>query len=162
EALQLAKTHPNIALRLASTFTGFMQDGDGVTAQLTNAAGQSESVRGAYLVGAEGAHSIERKELDIDFEGFTYPDRTLNVEVAYVFRKYGYPEPNSTSDPADGSTFSHGKGPPARWRIHFPAEAEAEEVALTQPEALQARLQNFLPTGQPFDIVASRLYVVHQ
>ena len=31
-----------------------------------------------------------------------------------------------------------------------------------QPEALQARMQGFLPTGKPFDIIGSNLYVVHQ
>ena len=34
--------------------------------------------------------------------------------------------------------------------------------ALTRPEALQARLQRFLPTGQAFDIVGCNLYAVHQ
>jgi 3-(3-hydroxy-phenyl)propionate hydroxylase len=162
EALKLAKAHPNIVLRLATTFTAFTQDGDGVTAHIANPAGESESVRGAYLVSAEGARSIVRKELDIDFEGFTYPDRTLNVEVAFDFRKYGYTERNYISDPDEWSNLFHWKGPPDRWRIHFPAGAEAEEAALTRPEALQARLQGFLPTGKPFDIVASNLYVVHQ
>ncbi len=161
EALKLAKAHPNIELRLASTFTGFAQDSDGVTARITNAAGESESLRGAYLVSAEGARSIVRKELDIDFEGFTYPDRTLNVEVAFDFRNYGYTERNYISDPDEWSNLFHWKGPPDRWRIHFPSGAE-EEAALMRPEALQARLQKFLPTGKPFDIVASNLYVVHQ
>src|SRR6266516_7617084 len=50
EALKLAKAHPNIELRLASTFTAFTQDSDGVTARITNASGDSESVRGVYLV----------------------------------------------------------------------------------------------------------------
>src|SRR5436305_12887100 len=161
EALKLAKAHPNIELRLASTFTGFAQDSDGVTARITNASGDSESVRGVYLVSAEGARSIVRKELDIDFEGFTYPDRTLNVEVAFDFRKYGYTERNYISDPDEWWNLFHWKGPPDRWRIHFPAGAE-EEAALMRPDALQARLQKFLPTGKPFDIVASNLYVVHQ
>ena len=39
---------------------------------------------------------------------------------------------------------------------------DADEAALTQPEALQARLQRFLPIGKGFDIVGSNLYVVHQ
>jgi 3-(3-hydroxy-phenyl)propionate hydroxylase len=162
EALKLAKAHPNIELRLASVLTAFTQDGAGVTARVTNPTGESESLRGAYLVGAEGARSVVRKELDIDFEGFTYPDLTLNVEVAYDFRKYGYTERNYISDPDEWSNLFHWKGPPDRWRIHFPAEAGAEEAALTHPEALQGRLQRFLPTGKPFDIVASNLYVVHQ
>ena len=31
-----------------------------------------------------------------------------------------------------------------------------------RPDALQERLQRFLPIGKPFDIVGSNLYVVHQ
>src|SRR5215207_4533895 len=77
EALKLAKAHPNIELRLSSTFTGFEQDADGVTAHVTNPAGEPEKIQGAYIVSGEGARSIVRKELDIEFEGFTYPDRTL-------------------------------------------------------------------------------------
>jgi 3-(3-hydroxy-phenyl)propionate hydroxylase len=162
EALKLAKAHPNIEVRLSTMFTGFTQSGEAVTASITNAAGECDSVRGAYLVSAEGARSIVRKELGIEFEGFTYPDRTLNIEVAYDFRKHGYTERNYISDPDEWSNLFHWKGPPDRWRIHFPVEPEAEETALTRAEALQARLQRFLPTGKPFDIVASNLYVVHQ
>src|SRR4029450_2564385 len=54
------------------------------------------------------------------------------------------------------------KGRPDRWRIHFPVASDAQEAALTRPDAMQARLQRFLPTGQAFDIVGSNLYVVHQ
>jgi len=162
EALKLAKADPKIEVRLSTTFTGFTQAGEAVTASLTNPAGERESVSGAYLVSAEGARSIVRKQLEIEFEGFTYPDRTLNIEVAYDFRKHGYTERNYISDPEEWSNLFHWKGPPDRWRIHFPVEPEAEETALTRAEALQARLQRFLPTGNPFDIVASNLYVVHQ
>ena len=162
EALKLAKAHSNIDVRLSTTFTGFTQAGESVTASVTNRAGERESVSGAYLVSAEGARSIVRRGLGIEFEGFTYPDRTLNIEVAYDFRKHGYTERNYISDPHEWSNLFHWKGPPDRWRIHFPVEPEAEETALTQAEALQARLQRFLPTGKPFDIVASNLYIVHQ
>jgi 3-(3-hydroxy-phenyl)propionate hydroxylase len=162
EALKLAKAHSNIEVRLSTTFTGFTQAGEFVTASVTNPAGECESVSGAYLVSAEGARSIVRRELGIEFEGFTYPDRTLNIEVAYDFRKHGYTERNYISDPHEWSNLFHWRGPPDRWRIHFPVEPEAEETALTRAEALQARLQRFLPRGKPFDIVASNLYVVHQ
>ena len=162
EALELAKAHPNIALRLEATFTSFMQDADGVTATVTNAAGETETLRGAYLVSCEGARSIVRKELGIEFEGFTYPDRTLNIEVAHDFREHGYTERNYISDPDEWSNLFHWKGPPDRWRIHFPTAPDEDEEALVRPEELQARLQRFLPTGKPFDIVGSNLYIVHQ
>jgi 3-(3-hydroxy-phenyl)propionate hydroxylase len=107
EALKMAKAHPNIELRLATTFAAFTQNSDGVVAQIANPAGESESLSGAYLVSAEGARSIVRKQLDIEFEGFTYPDRTLNIEVAYDFRRFGYTERNYISDPDEWSNLFH-------------------------------------------------------
>jgi 3-(3-hydroxy-phenyl)propionate hydroxylase len=162
EALKLVKAHPGIELRLSTEFTAFSQTADGVVAQVTNAAGEAEAIDGSYLISAEGARSIVRKDLDIEFEGFTYPDRTLNIEVAYDFRTHGYTERNYISDPDEWSNLFHWKGPPDRWRIHFPTAPDADETALTRPDALQARLQRFLPIGKAFDIVGSNLYVVHQ
>src|SRR5215470_13440381 len=75
EALQMAKAHPNIDLRLETTFTSFAQDADKIVAHVANAAGESEAIAGRYVVSGEGARSIIRKDLDIEFEGFTYADR---------------------------------------------------------------------------------------
>jgi len=162
EALKLVKAHPGIELRLSTEFMAFSQTADGVTVKVTNPTGESEAIAGSFLVSAEGARSIVRKDLDIEFEGFTYPDRTLNIEVAYDFRQHGYTERNYISDPDEWSNLFHWKGPPDRWRVHFPTAPDADETALTQPDALQARLQRFLPIGKGFNIVGSNLYVVHQ
>jgi 3-(3-hydroxy-phenyl)propionate hydroxylase len=162
EALRLAKTHPGIDLHLSSTFTGFTQSASGIAARYTNPAGEAEMVDGAYLVSAEGARSLVRKDLGIEFEGFTYSDLVLNIEVAYDFRRHGYAERNYISDPKEWSNLFHWKGPPDRWRVHFPVEPGTDETAITRPEALQTRLQAFLPTGRDFEIVGSNLYTVHQ
>jgi 3-(3-hydroxy-phenyl)propionate hydroxylase len=162
EALKMAKAEPNIDLRLSTEFMSFEQDADGVVAHVANADGEKEAIAGRYIVSAEGARSIVRKELGIAFEGFTYDDRTLNIEVAYDFRKHGYAERNYISDPTEWSNLFHWKGPPDRWRVHFPTDLKADEAALLKPEALQAQLQKFLPIGKPFDIVGCNLYVVHQ
>jgi len=162
EALKMAKAHPNIDLRLRTEFISFAQDTDGVVARVRNAAGEEEVIEGRYIVSGEGARSLIRKDLGIAFEGFTYDDRTLNIEVAYDFTKHGYAHRNYISDPTEWSNLFHWKGPPDRWRVHFPTDPKADETALMQPEALQTRLQRFLPTGQPFEIVASNLYIVHQ
>jgi 2-polyprenyl-6-methoxyphenol hydroxylase-like FAD-dependent oxidoreductase len=162
EALKMAKAHPNIDLRLATAFTSFEQNPDGVIAHVTNPAGESEPIAGRYIVSGEGARSIIRKELGIEFEGFTYPDRTLNIEVAYDFRRHGYAERNYISDPVEWSNLFHWKGPPDRWRVHFPTRPEEDEAALQRPEALQARLQGFLRKGGDYEICGSNLYTVHQ
>jgi 3-(3-hydroxy-phenyl)propionate hydroxylase len=162
EALKMAKAHPLIDLRLRTTFNAFEQDADRVIARVTNPAGEEEVIEGRYIVSGEGARSIIRKDLGIEFEGFTYPDRTLNIEVAYDFRKHGYAERNYISDPDEWSNLFHWKGPPDRWRVHFPTAPEEDAEALQRPEALQARLQGFLPRQGGYDIVGSNLYTVHQ
>jgi 3-(3-hydroxy-phenyl)propionate hydroxylase len=162
EALKLAKIHPDIDLRLSTNFTGFAQDADGVTATVVNPTGDVEKLRGRYIVSGEGARSIVRKELGIEFEGFTYSDRTLNIEVAYDFRQHGYTERNYISDPNEWSNLFHWLGPPDRWRVHFPTKENESDEELRRPEVLQQKLQAFLPTGKEFEVVGSNVYTVHQ
>jgi len=162
EALKLAKAHPLIEVRMATEFIGFSQNADRVLAQVKNAAGDGETLPARYLVSAEGARSIARKELGLDFEGFTYPERTINIEVAYDFRKHGYTERNYISDPVEYSNLFHWKGPPDRWRIHFPTNIDDDENELKRPEALQRRLRQFLGIDHDFEICGCNLYTVHQ
>ncbi|MGH7087914.1 MAG: FAD-dependent oxidoreductase, partial [Stellaceae bacterium] len=162
EALRLAAENALIELRLSTRFTRFEQTGSGVTAFVEDPAGKPDRIEGAYLVSAEGARSIVRKDLGIAFEGFTYPDRTLNVEVAYDFTRHGYAHRNYISDPDEWSNLFHWKGPPERWRVHFPTRPDDDAESLARPAALQERLQGFLATGRPYEIVGSNLYVVHQ
>jgi 3-(3-hydroxy-phenyl)propionate hydroxylase len=162
EALKMAKAHPRIEVRMATEFVSFEQDGGGVAAQVKNAGGEAETIRGSYLVSCEGARSIVRRMLDVEFEGFTYPERTINIEVAYDFRQHGYTERNYISDPDEYSNLFHWRGPPDRWRIHFPTAIEDDENELKRPEALQARLKRFLGIDRDFEICGCNLYTVHQ
>jgi 3-(3-hydroxy-phenyl)propionate hydroxylase len=162
EALKLAKAHPLIEVRMATEFLGFEQNATAVLVETKNAAGEAETFRASHLVSCEGARSIARKELDLEFEGFTYPERTINIEVAYDFRKHGYTERNYISDPVEYSNLFHWKGPPDRWRIHFPTNIDDDENKLKRPEALQTRLRNFLGIDHDFEIFGCNLYTVHQ
>jgi 3-(3-hydroxy-phenyl)propionate hydroxylase len=162
EALAMAKAHPDIEVRLETTFNAFEQDADGVIAHVTSVAGEEEAIAGRYIVSGEGARSIIRRDLDIEFEGFTYADRTLNIEVAYDFRRHGYAERNYISDPVEWSNLFHWKGPPDRWRVHFPTQPDDDPDAIQRPAALQARLQAFLPKAGDYEIRGSNLYTVHQ
>jgi 3-(3-hydroxy-phenyl)propionate hydroxylase len=162
EALAMAKAHPLIEVRMATEFTSFEQHAGTVLARVTNIAGDDETIRGSYLVSCEGARSIARKDLGLEFEGFTYPERTINIEVAYDFRQHGYTERNYISDPVEYSNLFHWKGPPDRWRIHFPTAIDDDEESLKRPDALQARLRGFLGIEHDFQICGCNLYTVHQ
>jgi 3-(3-hydroxy-phenyl)propionate hydroxylase len=162
EAWKMAKADPLCDLRMGTTFKKFEQTSDLVSATVVDADGEEEIVEGRYIVSAEGARSIVRWQLDVEFEGFTYEDRTLNIEVAYDFKQHGYADRNYISDPGEWSNLFHWAGPPEIWRVHFPTDPKDDPVELTKPEALQARMQRFLPKGAPFDIRGSNLYTVHQ
>ena len=62
EALAMAKDHPLAVVRMATTFKSFTQNADGVIVVATNQDGDDETIRGSYLVSAEGARSIVRKD----------------------------------------------------------------------------------------------------
>jgi 3-(3-hydroxy-phenyl)propionate hydroxylase len=162
EALAMAKAHPLVTVRMATTLTRFVQTDDGVTAHVENADAETETIEGSHLVSAEGARSIVRRDLGLEFEGFTYPERTLNIEVAYDFTRHGFTERNYISDPIEYSNLFHWKGPPDRWRVHFPTDPNEDESKLTRPEAMQQRLKAFLPIEGDFDIRGFNLYAVHQ
>lgn len=59
-----------VDLRRGHELTGFSQDADGVTVEVEGPAG-GYSLRAAYLVGCDGAHSLVRKEAGIGFPGTT-------------------------------------------------------------------------------------------
>ncbi|MGK8556837.1 FAD-dependent monooxygenase [Nocardia gipuzkoensis] len=59
-----------VSVELGTALVGFTQDDNGVTATL-ECDGTRESVRAAYLVGADGGKSTVRKALGIPFEGST-------------------------------------------------------------------------------------------
>lgn len=65
-------TSVGLEVEWGTELIGFTQDAEGVTATLRDADGQEETVRAAWLVGCDGAHSVVRHVLDIGFEGKSY------------------------------------------------------------------------------------------
>jgi pentachlorophenol monooxygenase len=83
--------------------TGFEQDADGVTATLAGVAGQ-QTLRAAYLIGADGAHSAVRKALGLTFEGAAFEEQYMlgDVEVDWsVPRGYGLRSMHQTDGKTD-------------------------------------------------------------
>jgi 2-polyprenyl-6-methoxyphenol hydroxylase-like FAD-dependent oxidoreductase len=111
--------------------TGLRQDGTGVTASLTPAGGEARTVRAAWLVGCDGAHSRVRKLLDVPFSGDTYDEHLFlaDVKVGWDVRD----DRISTYFGADGliACFPMAGG---RWRLVGTAPKGDER---TEPPALE-------------------------
>jgi 3-(3-hydroxy-phenyl)propionate hydroxylase len=77
-----AQRHPSVTLRAGCRLTGYQQDGDGVSADLTDAAGSPLRIRARFLVGADGGRSTVRQIAGIGMTGSTAPQKWLVVDVA--------------------------------------------------------------------------------
>ena len=162
EAMQMMRASPLCEIRMSSEFKSFTQDGSAVNAIVTNAAGEEEHIVAQFIVGAEGGRSIVRKTLGIEFEGYTYPERTLTVAVCHDFDKLrGYAYRNYLSDPHQWSNLFKWVQP-ERWRVHFPTDIDDAPEKVLSDEHIQAQLQKFLPSEKPYEVVHRTLYTVHQ
>lgn len=78
-----------VDVALGTGLAGFEQDAEGVTARLDS----GQSLRAAYLVGADGGHSTVRKQLAVSFAGHTNGDVTIlmaDVRVEGLDHTYGH------------------------------------------------------------------------
>ena len=162
EAMKMLRTYPNVKIRMGTTLEDMEQDADGVTAIVTNEGGETERIRGSFIISGEGARSVVRKASNIAFEGYTYPDQVLTVSVVHDFDKlHGYSYRNYLSDPDQwANLFKWGQ--PEQWRVHFPTSLDDDPEMLMSDEYCQKQLQKFLPNPKPYDIVYRKLYSSHQ
>src|SRR5205085_10302067 len=117
---------------------------------------------GVFIVSAECDLIIVQKELCIDFECYTYPERTLTATECHDFYKlHGYAYRVYLSDPQQWSNLFKWTQP-ERWRVHFPTNMDEEPERLLSDEHIQSQLQCFLPNDRPYQIVHRILYTVHQ
>ena len=77
-------TLPSVEVRLGWEFLSFEETVEGVTVQARNVQGDTEQVRARFLVGADGASSPIRRQLGLDFQGETYAEDWLVVDVKHA------------------------------------------------------------------------------
>ena len=160
EALKMASTNDLIEIRTGTELVGFRQGVDSVTAAVETADGERFELQGSHLVGCEGAHSVVRKQLGIDFEGFAFPDRTMTLSVLFDFDSIlPYGHRNYILDPVEWANLFRWTD---LWRVVLPADVDADADALLDDDVIEAGLQRFHPTGEPYEVVSKSLYTVHQ
>jgi 3-(3-hydroxy-phenyl)propionate hydroxylase len=153
-------------VRFSTKIIGLSQTADAVDATVTNAAGETETLRGQYLIGADGGSSTVRRLAEIAFEGFTWEERFIKIGTSFDFGTTGrgYCTRNYFSDPDEWINLFKvkGYGPPGIWRGVFPVPAsETNEEALSMA-GIQRRLQGIHRKSGDYDIPYHALYAVHQ
>ena len=163
-ALDRLRALPNVAVEFSARVGGFEQFDDRVEVEVETATGRRR-VSASYLVGADGGRSTVRKGLEIEFEGYTHPERFLVLTTTYPFgTEFAECSRNYFSDPDEWAALFKVTGDDGNglWRVVFPTRLMESEEEAFEEAAVQARLQRFFPKPGPYPVVHRNIYNVHQ
>ncbi|PHY00215.1 MAG: FAD-binding protein [Rhodospirillaceae bacterium] len=136
------------------------QDADGVNILLSTPDGE-KTMRGSYVIGAEGANSMIRQSTGLQYAGFTYPEKFLVASTPYPLEKFlpRLAGVNYVSDPEEWCVVLRCNN---MWRVLFPTKPGETNERLLSDEYIQDRLQHLAPKQGDFEIGHRTLYNVHQ
>ena len=158
------REYADAEVRFQARATAVEQDSSGVSVTLETPNG-TEQMSADYLVGADGGRSTIRKAIEVEFEGYTWPEQCVVLTTLNDFqRAFKCCYRNYFADPDEWVNLFKvaGEDLKGRWRAVFPTRAgETDEEALS-PAAAQERLQKAFPLAEPYCIVHTNLYKTHQ
>jgi len=155
------RSDPNYRIELDRRVCGARQERDGVAVTLAAADGTTEERRARWLIGADGARSEVRKALDIDFEGFTWPERFLVVGTTFDFYAL-VPGLDAVSYVADPTQWHFYLQIPGMWRMMFPIAPDVSDETAATRDFARRTLASVQPNATEADIAHVTLYRVHQ
>ena len=123
--------------------------------------GRTEMRSGRWLLGADGARSDVRRALEIEFPGFTWPERFLVVSTPFDFRTV-IPDLVAVSYVSDPERWHFLLQIPGLCRVMFPvAPHESDELAVSGDFA-QSLMATVVPGVSNYEVAHVTLYKVHQ
>ena len=159
-AIARLRAMANAEVRMGARVATVTQDAESATVDVNQ-----ESLVADYVIGADGGRSAIRKALDIEFEGYTWPERFLVITTKFDFQAaLGCCLRTYMADPAEWTNLFKVAGDDlkGRWRAVFNTrEDEKDEEALSDA-SVRARLSRiYVPEGER-DYLHLNLYAVHQ
>jgi 3-(3-hydroxy-phenyl)propionate hydroxylase len=153
-------------VRFSTKVADLEQGSDHVDVTLTGPDGETEKIRGRYVIGADGGRSTVRRLAEIEFEGFTWPERFIKIGTSFDFGATGrgFCTRNYFSDPNEWLNLFKvtGNGPPGIWRGIMPVPPEESDEQALSMDGIQLRLQGIHPRSGGYEIPYHALYSVHQ
>ena len=114
-----------------------------------------------YLIGADGANSIVRRNLGIEFGGFTYKEKffTLSTEkpLENYFTDLSYV--NYVSDPDEWFVMLKA---PSAWRILVPVDEKLDDDLIRSDDYVRNIFKRALNSDDRIETIHRTIYRVHQ
>jgi len=155
------KSNPLATIRLGTVATAARQNGDGVEVDVMLPGGGEETLRGAFVVGADGIGSVVRKAMDVGFEGITIPELYLTLSTTYDFRQ-AMPDIANIAYMSDPDEWFVLIRTARLWRALFPVDASLTDMDVTSSERAERLLQGAVPRDEPYDVHHRTAYRVHE
>ncbi len=156
-AMEQALAEPRIDVKRGFRAAAVTQTDDAVTVT----ADDGHQVTAQWLIGADGARSVVRKQCGFEFEGFTYPETTILATSHFPFEDHIEGLSNVNYCWSDRGTFSLLRLPDL-WRCSLYSDpGESLDDAL-QPAAIAAKLQQIVPSADGHAVGEVRPYRIHQ
>jgi len=162
--IEALRALPDCAVHFATRLTHLEQGADRVRAIAATSDGPC-ALTGDWVIGADGGRSTVRKLLDIEFEGYTWPERFIVLTTTDDFaRALGCCERSYLADPEEWTNLFKVAGDDyqGRWRAVFPTRADESDDEALSDAGVRARMGRVLPGAEGFAVVHRNLYKVHQ
>ena len=151
--------HPRADMRFRNRVIGFSQSGQGVEVHVETPT-DIQRLKAEYLIAADGANSIIRKWLGVEFEGFTYPEKFLTLSTTTPLQDYfeNLSWVNYVADPTEWCVLLK---VPSVWRVLVPATGIPDDELLSD-ENKTAVFDRLIGNGDSVETAHRTIYNVHQ
>ncbi|HTC54526.1 MAG TPA: FAD-dependent monooxygenase [Steroidobacteraceae bacterium] len=156
-ALQRLQRHPQATVRFNTRLRQLVQNDEGVTLQVMTPDGAQE-MRARWVIGADGAGSTVRRQLALEFEGMTWPERFVATNLYFDFEQYHYARATFLIDDTYGAVIAKLDNQ-GLWRCTYMEDASLPEESVR--ERLPRVYDAILP-GAHYSVERLTPYRMHQ
>jgi len=130
----------NVRVEWDTSARALQQDADGCTVSAVGPDGERD-YRSSWVIGADGAHSIIRRQLGLSFPGLTWPQRFVATNLGLDLSTLGYAPSTAIIDPHHGALVAR-FGEPGPWRYTYAESLTLPDdgIADRMPEVFRASL----------------------
>lgn len=151
--------HPRADMRFRHRVVHFTQSAGGVVVDVETPT-DIQQLKAEYLIAADGANSIIRKWLGVEFEGFTYPEKFLTLSTTTPLQDYfeGLSWVNYVADPTEWCVLLK---VPSVWRVLVPATGIPDDELLSDENKTKV-FDRLIGDGSDVVTAHRTIYNVHQ
>ncbi len=148
--------HPHVQVTLGTTLESFQDNGGSVHARLKDAQGKLVQVQARYLIATDGANSLVRRTLGLDFQGESFGQDWLVVDAKNVPNPIDHVE--FLCDPRRPTPHMVAPGDRQRWEFMLQPGETREEME--KPETIERLLKPWADSRR-IEIERTAVYRFH-